>query len=405
MKYFLIAGEASGDLHASHLITALRERDAEADFRFYGGDLMEEAAGGGLLNHYRDLAYMGFVQVALHARTILRGLAACKAAIDDYRPDCIILIDYPGFNLKIARWVHEHWRDGERPQVFYYISPKIWAWKEHRIHAIRRYVDRMFSILPFEVGFYEGRHGWSITYVGNPSYDEVAAYLRGRGEDISDVATFGQEAPGRRSLIALLPGSRRQEIRANLSAMLHTIQYIAPRLSDRANAFPEEGRWHVAVSLAPGMDEALYDEIIAKAGGGLQVEKWRGASYDLLRQARAAMVTSGTATLETALLDVPQVVCYKMQGGILVNLLRPYFLKCQWISLVNLIANDHIVPEYIAAEMMPDIMARYIWHILADDETGPYQLEGYATVRQRLATPGAPQRTAEEIIARLKKHR
>ena len=381
MKYFIIAGEASGDLHASHLIAALRERDADADFRFYGGDLMQQAAGGELLRHYRTLAYMGFVQVVLHARTILRGLADCRRAIAEWSPDCVILVDYPGFNLKVAKWVKRHLAD---VPVYYYISPKIWAWKERRIHDIRRYVDRLFSILPFEVDFYEGRHHYPISYVGNPTYDEVATYLRDRGEDIGLPDTYGHAADGRHDSLALLPGSRKAEIRDNLRTMLHAAAGTG---------------LDITIAAAPGIDDDFYRTVLA----GRPARIVRGRTYDILRSARAALVTSGTATLEAALLDVPQVVCYKMSGGRIVNWLRPYFLKCRWISLVNLIAEAEVVPELIAADMTPHNVSRHLLSITS----GPardLQLRDYATVRQRLAAAGtaAPHRAAAEIIALLK---
>lgn len=385
MKYFLIAGEASGDLHASHLITALRERDAEAQFRFYGGDLMAEAAtaprpaasasvaeASPLLRHYKTLAYMGFIQVVLHARTILRGMEECKAAIADFAPDCIILIDYPGFNLKIAKWAKAAL---PTTPVYYYISPKIWAWKEYRIKDIRAYVDRLFSILPFEVDFFEGKHHYPISYVGNPTYDEVTAYLRGRG--IDSVAD-GQPNANRTDTIALLPGSRKQEISDNLRIMLSAI-----------------GNRPHTIAAAPGIDDEFYHRHAPHA------EIVRGRTYDLLLSARAALVTSGTATLEAALLGCPQVVCYKMTGGHFINWIRPYILSCRFISLVNLIADDEVVPELVAADMNPRNVSRHLDAIL-DGPAREAQLRGYALIRQRLATPGAPQKAAEEILDRLK---
>lgn len=408
MKYFLIAGEASGDLHASHLITALRERDAEAQFRFYGGDLMAEAATTStsatvpdssepavthtatvpgasvssaevspLLRHYKTLAYMGFVQVVLHARTILRGMEECKAAITDFAPDCVILIDYPGFNLKIAKWVKKSLIG---TPVYYYISPKIWAWKEHRIKDIRAYVDRLFSILPFEVDFFEGKHHYPISYVGNPTYDEVTAYLREHG--IDSVAD-GQPNPNRTDTIALLPGSRKQEISDNLRIMLSAV-----------------GNRPHTIAAAPSIDDDFYHHHAPNA------EIVRDRTYDLLLNARAALVTSGTATLEAALLGCPQVVCYKMTGGRFINWVRPYFLSCPFISLVNLIADREVVPELIAADMNPKTVATHLRAILdGPDATSPAreaQLQGYALIRKRLASPGAPQRAAEEIINLLK---
>lgn len=391
MKYFLIAGEASGDLHASHLIAALRERDAEAEFRFYGGDLMEEAATAPasaateatvpdasasaatvprssaarspLLRHYSTLAYMGFVQVALHARTILRGLAECKRAIAEWAPDCIILIDYPGFNLKVAKWAK---REIPATPIYYYISPKIWAWKEHRINDIRANVDRLFSILPFEVDFYEGKHHYPISYVGNPTYDEVCAFL-----DHHAPIERGNE-------IALLPGSRKQEISDNLRIMLAAV-----------------GQHPHTIAAAPGIDDAFYAAIAPKA------RIVHGRTYELLASARAALVTSGTATLEAALLDCPQVVCYNIHGGRIVNWAKEHFLKCRYISLVNLIANAEVVPELIAADMNQQNVGRHLSAIL-DGPAREAQLSGYALVRKRLATPGAPQRAAEEMVALLK---
>ena len=428
MKYFLIAGEASGDLHASHLITALRQRDPEAEFRFYGGDLMLEAATGPvpsnatadavttatvpgtsvtgastspLLRHYKTLAYMGFVQVALHARTILSGLAECKAAIADFAPHCIILIDYPGFNLKIARWAK---RTLPATPIYYYIGPKIWAWKEHRIKDIRANVDRLFSILPFEVDFYEGKHHYPISYVGNPTYDEVAAYLAQRTnitlplghEDICDIRTFGQQASGRATNIAIFPGSRKQEIADNLPIMLRSVRQTYGKY-----------RYRIFLCCAPGIDEDFYAKVCNGDNGPdsncqIELRYWRGPAFDLLRNSRAALVTSGTATLEAAILDCPQVVCYKMTGGRLVNWLRPYFLKCRFISLVNLIADAEVVPELIAGDMNPRNVAAHLEAII-DGPAREAQLRGYALMRQRLASPGAPQRAAEEITALLKK--
>lgn len=383
MKYFLIAGEASGDLHASHLISALRQQDPQAEFRFYGGDLMASAAGTAesLLRHYKTLAYMGFIQVALHARTILRGMAQCKAAIAEWAPDAIILVDYPGFNLKIARWAK-----AELPHtpIYYYISPKIWAWKEYRIKDIRASVDRLFSILPFEVDYFAKRHGYPITYVGNPTFDEVAAYLAERGEDISRIETYGQQAEGREDIVALLPGSRKQEINDNLRIMLEAIS--------------RAGTPRVVIAGAPGIDDAFYRTIAPTA------TIVRGKTYDLLRSARMALVTSGTATLEAALFDVPQVVCYKMTGGRFINLIRPYIIKCPYISLVNLIADAEVVPELVAAEMNAAALERHL-RSLADGPAREAQLRGYDRVRQRLGTVGAPQNAAREIVGLLKGRR
>lgn len=370
MKIFLIAGEASGDLHAAHLMRAIKEQCPTAEFRYYGGDKMQ-AEGGTLLCHYRHLAYMGFVQVALHLPTILRGMRRCKRAIEEWRPDAVVLVDYPGFNLKMARFVK---RCGICP-VFYYISPKIWAWKEHRIRQIRHDVDRLFSILPFEVDFFERKHHYPISYVGNPTMDEVTAYTALHGAPKDDGRT-----------IALLPGSRMQEIKDNLSRMLRA-----------AEPFTD---YKLVIATAPNIDVTFYMNIIISSDIDMQrVEFAEESTYSLLSHAHAALVTSGTATLETALFRVPQVVCYYMRMGWFISLVRPYFLKVPYISLVNLIAEREVVPELVAADMNVKELRRQLERILplksADRKE---QLEGYDLVAQRLGVAGAPERAAHEMI-------
>lgn len=380
MKYFLIAGEASGDLHAAHLMKALLAIDPSASFRYYGGDCMQ-AVGGTLLCHYRHLAYMGFVQVALHLPTILRGLRWCKAEIDSWRPDAVILVDYPGFNLKIAKYVS---RQALCP-VYYYISPKIWAWKEHRIHAIRRYVDRLFSILPFEVDFFEKKHHYPISYVGNPTMDEVSAYLSEHGQPRPDGHT-----------IALLPGSRRQEITDNLSRML---QAVKPLCTEGGG----EPAWHIRIAVAPSMPRDLYTAIVQRAGlPARSVQLVEERTYDLLHHATAALVTSGTATLETALFRVPQVVCYFMRCGWLVSRIRPYFLKVPFISLVNLIVGREVVPELVAGDMTAEEVRRRLLHILPGAPGRAAMLQGYDELAGKLGQPGAPRRAAAEITQLLR---
>lgn len=385
MRYFLIAGEASGDLHAAHLIRAIRQNDAEAQFQGFGGDLMA-AEGMTLLRHYRTLAFMGFVQVALHLPTILRGMAECKNAIRAWKPDCVIFVDYPGFNLNIAAWV-------KREQIcptFYYIAPKIWAWKEGRIHRIRRDIDRLFSILPFEVDFFEKKHHYPISYVGNPSFDEIEAF---RHEHPSDLEAFCRthNLSAERPILALLAGSRRTEIAANLPRMI-----AAARLAD------PEGRAQRVLAAAPGIDDAEYAPYLE----GKNITLVREATFPLLQHAHAALVTSGTATLETAIFGVPQVVCYHIRGGRIINRLRPLFLKCPFISLVNLIADREIVPELIAADMSPTIIAQHLRPLLADDSPErDDQLRGYADLRHRLGEVGAPLHAAKEMVARLRENR
>lgn len=366
MKYFLIAGEASGDLHASHLIAALRQQDPAAEFRFFGGDAMAAAAGCAPLRHYRTLAYMGFIQVALHLRTILRGLRQACDAIRQWRPDCLILVDYPGFNLKVAATIH---KEALCP-IYYYIAPKVWAWKERRVKRIRRDVDHIFSILPFEVEFFEKKHHCPITYVGNPSLDEVAQ-------------TPALLPPPDEKLIALLPGSRTAEIQTNL-----------PRMYAAARPFAEQG-YRLVVAGAPSQPKALYQRLCPEA------EVLFDQTFALLQKASAALVTSGTATLETALFGVPQVVCYFMRCGRLVKALRPYFLKVPFISLPNLICGREIIPELVASDMNPQLLQQHLAALLPDGPARRQQQADYAEMRRLLGEPGAPQRCAREILSRL----
>lgn len=377
MKIFLIAGEASGDLHAAHLMRAIKAMQPDVEFRFYGGNEMDDV-GGTLLCHYNRLAYMGFVQVALHLPTILRGMRQCKRQIAEWRPDAVILVDYPGFNLKMAQFVKRH----AICPVFYYISPKIWAWKEHRIRAIRRNVDRLFSILPFEVDFFEHKHHYPISYVGNPSVDEVAAYCAEHGAPQSDGQT-----------IALLPGSRRQEVTDNLRRMLQAVE-------------PFTDTMHVVIAKAPAIGHHIYDLIVTQSGVRRdRVHIVCDSTYELLSHAAVALVTSGTATLETALFRVPQVVCYYMRCGWFVSRVRPYFLKVPYISLVNLIAGQEVVPELVADGMNVTTLRKHLEQLIPTDSPARQaQLRGYDLVAQRLGEPGAPKRAAEEMLRRLKKN-
>lgn len=368
MKYFLIAGEASGDLHASHLIAALRQQDPEAEFRFFGGDAMAAAAGCDPLRHYRTLAYMGFIQVALHLRTILRGLGQACDAIREWRPDCLILVDYPGFNLKVAATIH---KEALCP-VYYYIAPKVWAWKERRVKRIRRDVDHIFSILPFEVEFFEKKHHCPVTYVGNPSLDEVAQ-------------TPAILPPPAEKFIALLPGSRTAEIETNL-----------PRMYAAARPFAGQG-YRLVVAGAPSQPAELYQRLCPEA------EVLFDQTFALLQQASAALVTSGTATLETALFGVPQVVCYYMRCGCLVKALRPYFLKVPFISLPNLICGREIIPELVASDMTADNIHRHLTALLPEGAARSAQQQGYEEMRRLLGEPGAPHRCAAEIIKKASK--
>ena len=374
MKYYLIVGEASGDLHASHLMAALKEEDAHAEFRFFGGDKMQ-AQGGTLVCHYKELAYMGFVDVALHLRTILMGMKKCKRDIVAWHPDVVILVDYPGFNLKIARFLH----DNTQIPVFYYISPKIWAWKEGRIKEIRRNVNELFSILPFEVEFFETKHHYPIHYVGNPTVDEVDTFLQ---ENLVDAEGFRRTfSMDQRPIIALLAGSRKQEIRDNLPRMIQAAQ-------------PLMAEYQLVLAAAPGISDDYYIQCLQ----GAEVKVLRNQTYNILRYATAALVTSGTATLEAALFRVPQVVCYYMKAGRFASLVRRLMLKIPYISLVNLVADEEVVPELVAHEMTVGNTRRHLMSILPDGEARNKQLQGYETMAQRLGRPGAPRRAAQQMV-------
>ena len=400
MKYYLIAGEASGDLHASRLMAALRDEDPEACFRCFGGDMMA-GQGGELVQHYRDLAYMGFLPVLMHLPTIMRGMKRCREDILAWQPDAVILVDYPGFNLKIARYVKQH----TRIPVFYYISPKIWAWKEYRIKDIKRDVDCLLSILPFEVPFYE-KHHYPIHYVGNPTVDEVDAFLKEQGARGKEQGARSKEQGARgkeqeafrrdngldeRPIIALLAGSRKQEVHDNLSRML---QAAEPYTKD----------YQLVLAAAPGLDDEFYREQIQIAKAKWQDGKCsvvRDQTLRLLQHSTAALVTSGTATLETALLRVPQVVCYYIKAGRLVSLARRLFLKVPFISLVNLVAGEEIVPELVAEQMTPQNVRRHLAAILPGGNAREAQLRGYERMATLLGEAGAPQRAAKIIVKTL----
>ena len=386
MKYYLIAGEASGDLHASRLMAALRDEDPEACFRCFGGDMMA-GQGGELVQHYRDLAYMGFLPVLMHLPTIMRGMKRCREDILAWQPDALILVDYPGFNLKIARYVKQH----THIPVFYYISPKIWAWKEYRIKDIKRDVDCLLSILPFEVPFYE-KHHYPIHYVGNPTVDEVDAFLKEQGARGKEQEAFRRDnGLDERPIIALLAGSRKQEVHDNLSRML---QAAEPYTKD----------YQLVLAAAPGLDDEFYREQIQTAKAKWQEGKCsvvRDQTLRLLQHSTAALVTSGTATLETALLRVPQVVCYYIKAGRLVSLARRLFLKVPFISLVNLVAGEEIVPELVAEQMTPQNVRRHLAAILPGGNAREAQLRGYERMATLLGEAGAPQRAAKIIVKTL----
>ena len=377
MKYYLIVGEASGDLHASHLMAALKEEDPRAEFRFFGGDMMA-AVGGTMVKHYKELAYMGFIPVLLHLRTIFANMKRCKEDIVAWSPDVVVLVDYPGFNLDIAKFVHAK----TKIPVYYYISPKIWAWKEYRIKNIRRDVDELFSILPFEVEFFEG-HQYPIHYVGNPTVDEVTAFKAANPETFADFISDNELAD--KPIIALLAGSRKQEIKDNLPDMIRA-----------ASAFPD---YQLVLAAAPGISPEYYAEFVK--GTNLQVIF--GRTYSLLQQADVALVTSGTATLETALFRVPQVVCYHTPVGKLVSFLRKHILKVKFISLVNLIAGREVVRELVADTMTVENMRNELKRLLFQEDYRRKMLDGYEEMARLLGPAGAPRHAAREMVKLLKK--
>ena len=402
MRYFIIAGEASGDLHASHLVTALRKEDADAQFQGLGGDLMA-AAGVDVLWHYRTMAYMGFVQVMLHLPQILRAMRACKAAIEVYRPDAIILVDYPGFNLNIAAWARKHL---DAP-IFYYIAPKIWAWKEGRIRKIRQNVDKVLSILPFEVDYFEREHGYKVDYVGNPSRAEVDDFLQHDSHSFADFCAAHQLDP-QRKIVALLAGSRRSEIAANLPRMLQAFAQVQTESAARnrgvsatqsappAHNTVEPQAYQAVIAAAPGIEPEEYAPYLQAYP---HVHLVSAATFALLKHAHTALVTSGTATLETALFDVPQVVCYHIRGGAIVRAIQPHFLNCRFISLGKLIADDEVVPELIADHTAPHHIARHLLPLLDDTSAARQaQLSGYARMRAQLGTDVAPLEGAQLIV-------
>ena len=376
MKYYLIAGEASGDLHASNLMLSLKKLDKEADFRFFGGDLME-AAGGKLVKHYREMAFMGVIPVLLNAPAILRNLALCKEDIARFHPDVVILVDYPGFNLKMAAYVK---RELGIP-VHYYISPKVWAWKEYRVKSFRKYVDEMLCILPFEVDFFK-KHQYRVHYVGNPTVDAIAQ-REYKDETFNQFVTAHnlEEKP----VIALLAGSRKQEIRNNMPAMLEAVKGFA------------DG-YQFIIAGAPGIDPTFYETYERSFP---QVKVLFNQTYRILAQSEAALVTSGTATLETALLHVPQVVCYRMALPRLTYWGFKHILHTPWISLVNLISGREVVKELFAKYFTVDNIRKELHQLLHVQRYRQHMLENYREMQQRLGDPGASDRAAGIIYSKL----
>ena len=373
MKYYLIAGEASGDLHGSNLMRALAEIDPQAQFRFWGGDRME-AVGGKLIKHYRDLAFMGFWEVVTNLRTILRNIDLCKGDIIAYQPDALIFIDYPGFNMRIAKWAK---RQGI--PTHYYISPQIWAWKENRIKAIRRDVDAMYVILPFEKDFYEGKHQYPVHFVGHPLLDAIAAR-----REVSMEVFKRENGLDERPIIALLPGSRKQEIAKMLSVMLSVVGSYHP--------------YQFVIAGAPSLGYDFYRQFIREEN----VHFVSGKTYDLLSHAHAALVTSGTATLETALFRVPEVVCYR--GNWISYQIAKRVISLKYISLVNLIMDAPVVTELIQGDLNTRNLKVELDKLLDPAYRDKLQRD-YQALRERLGNEGASRRTAQAIYDSLQDKR
>ena len=371
MKYYIIAGEASGDLHASNLVAEIKKKDKKAEFRGCGGDLMK-AQGVDLLKHYRTMAYMGFVEVAVNLRKVLGNIAQCKKDILEYQPDAVILVDYPGFNFRIADFAHD-----KGFKVLYYISPQLWAWKRRRVKKVKRSVDKMLVILPFEEEFYK-QYGVDVTYVGNPLLDELAKFGTANRSIFLRRNSLGEK----REIIALLPGSRYQEVKRVLPVMLKA-----------ASHFPD---YQFVVAGVSSLDKSLYKKIL----GNSDVFLIENQTYELLQNSSAAVVTSGTATLETALLTVPEVVCYKATG--FSYFLAKWMIKVKFISLVNLVMDKEVVKELIQGEMTEENIVKELELLLHNSKRQRKLLEDYEELKDRLGSAGASEKAAEVITETMK---
>ena len=371
MRYYIIAGEASGDLHASNLVAEIKKKDKKAEFRGCGGDLMK-AQGVDLLKHYRTMAYMGFVEVAVNLRKVLGNIAQCKKDIIEYQPDAVILVDYPGFNFRIADFAHE-----KGFKVFYYISPQVWAWKRRRVKKVKRSVDKMLVILPFEEEFYK-KYGVDVTYVGNPLLDELAKFGTANRSIFLRRNSLGEK----REIIALLPGSRHQEVKRVLPVMLKA-----------ASHFPD---YQFVVAGVSSLDKSLYKKIL----GNSDVFLIENQTYELLQNSSAAVVTSGTATLETALFTVPEVVCYKATG--ISYCLAKWMIKVKFISLVNLVMDREVVKELIQGEMTEANIVKELDQLLHNGKRQRQLLEDYEELKGRLGNAGASEKAAEVIMDAMK---
>lgn len=378
MRYFLVAGEASGDLHASNLMSELKKQDPAAEFSFLGGDLMQ-AQGGFLVKHYMDMAFMGFWAVIKNLSKILNNLTAAKNTIVDFNPDVLILIDYPSFNLKLAKFAKQKLQI----PVHYYISPKLWAWKEYRLKDIKLYVDKMYCIFPFEVEFYAKR-GYKVDYVGNPTVDSIADFKK---EMISVVDFRNQNKLDAKPIIAILAGSRKQEISACLGRMIASTEDFTD--------------YQPVIAGAPGIDSDFYSSVL----NGTKIQVVYGQTYDLLSHSTAALVNSGTATLETALIGTPQVVVYHVIFGRAAYAIKDFFIKVKFFSLVNLMAQKEVVKELVAHYFTIQNVRKELRKILTDKDYRDLILTEYEVLNKKLGLPGAAKRTAKRIYETINKNR
>jgi lipid-A-disaccharide synthase len=374
MKYYLIAGEASGDLHGSNLMHELKKADPSAEFRCFGGYLME-AEGGRLVKHFREMAYMGIVNVVLHIRTIARNMRFCQSDILEYRPNVLILIDYPGFNLRMAKFAKKN-----NIPVFYYISPKIWAWKEYRVKEIKAYVDEMFTILPFETEFYK-KYDVEVHYVGNPTMDAVAKFY---SSPVTKDEFLSNNNLDSRPVVALLAGSRKQEIKNML-----------PVMKKAAFCYPE---FQFVVAGVHFVDPRLYQKILKNS-----IPVIYNQTYELLQNAHTALVSSGTATLETALFEVPQAVLYKVEGGWLIQvIMKKFFLKIKWASLPNLILNKEAIREFIQVDMTFKNIKEELHRLFYEEGYREKIIDDYKRLKQQLGQHGSSGRAARLMVQLLK---
>lgn len=367
LKFYVIAGEASGDLHGSNLIKAMRSENDELEFRSWGGDKMQ-AEGGNVVKHIRDLAFMGFIEVIANLRTILRNIKVCKADIEAFQPDAIILIDYPGFNLRIAEWAKE-----KGIKVIYYISPQVWAWKQSRVHKIKRCVDHMYVILPFEKEFY-AKFDYAVEYLGHPLLDAIDNF---KADQLSKEDFYSSYNLSDKPIIAILPGSRKQEVSVKLPIMLTAVEKYA--------------NYQIVVAGAPSLDLEFYSSLKSE-----DVKIIHGKTYDLLSYAEVAIVTSGTATLETALLGIPEVVCYK--GSEISYRIAKRLIKIKYISLVNLIMDREVVKELIQHECTSTNIQKELDKILLGGNSRNQMLEDFTELKNKLGAGGASRNVAQSLL-------